>query len=91
METTRRVIVLYFDGVGLGRDFMNYLWNGAFATQAKRECTDVYDFIVQNFAWTAHVHREVWLFGISRGAYIVRSVGGMIKSAELSKTKRTRY
>ncbi|CAG9956701.1 unnamed protein product [Clonostachys rosea f. rosea IK726] len=68
----------YFDGVGLGGDFMNYLWNGAFATQAKRECTDVYDFIVQNFAWTAHVHTEVWLFGISRGAYIVRSVGGMI-------------
>jgi len=77
---TGDVCAKYFDGVGLGGDFMNYLWNGAFATEAKRECTDVYDFIVHNFTWNAHVHTEVWLFGISRGAYIVRSVGGMINN-----------
>lgn len=70
----------YFDGVGLGGDFVSYIWNGAFATQAKRECTEVYDFIVQNFAWSAQVHTEVWMFGISRGASIVRSVGGMINN-----------
>ncbi|KFA45502.1 hypothetical protein S40293_10306 [Stachybotrys chartarum IBT 40293] len=70
----------YFDGVGSGGDFMGYLWNGAFATQAKRECTDVYNFIVQNCTWNASVRTEIWLFGISRGAYIVRSVGGMINN-----------
>jgi hypothetical protein len=73
----------YFDGVGLGGDFMSYLWNGAFATQAKRECSEVYDFIVQNFAWDDQVHTEVWMFGISRGAYIVRSVAGMINNCGL--------
>nr|CEG03440.1 unnamed protein product [Fusarium acuminatum CS5907] len=70
----------YFDGVGLGGDFMNYLWNGAFATKAESECTDVYNFIVQNSAWNAAVDTEVWMFGISRGAYIVRSVAGMINN-----------
>ncbi|RYP50475.1 hypothetical protein DL769_010941 [Monosporascus sp. CRB-8-3] len=70
----------YFDGVGLGGDFMKYLWDGALATHAKEECTAVYDFIVQNFTWDDNVHTEVWMFGISRGAYIVRSVSGMINN-----------
>ena len=70
----------YFDGVGLGGDFISYLWNGAFATNAKSDCTMVYNFIVQNFAWNEQVHTEVWLFGISRGAYIVRSVAGLINN-----------
>ncbi|KAM6513679.1 hypothetical protein FALCPG4_016053 [Fusarium falciforme] len=82
---TGDVIARYFDGVGLGGDFLNYLWNGAFATQAKRECTEVYNFIVQNFTWNVNVHTEVWMFGISRGAYIVRSVGGMINNCGIIK------
>ncbi|KAH7355643.1 hypothetical protein BKA66DRAFT_446475 [Pyrenochaeta sp. MPI-SDFR-AT-0127] len=73
----------YFDGVGLGGDFMSYLWNGALATQAGKECTDVYKFIVQNFA----PKTEVWMFGISRGAYIVRSVAGMINNCGIIKDK----
>ena len=78
----------YFDGVGLGGDFTSYIWNGALATNAKVECTDVYRYIVKNFApitqgelqthsWE---HPEVWMFGISRGAYIVRCVAGMINN-----------
>jgi len=39
----------YFSGVGLEGDFINYLWNGALATKAKEECTNVYRFIVENF------------------------------------------
>lgn len=66
----------YFQGVGLGGSFMRYLWDGAFATNAERECTAVYDFIVQNF----NSNSEVWMFGLSRGAYILRSVGGMINN-----------
>ncbi|KAH7142139.1 hypothetical protein EDB81DRAFT_653804 [Dactylonectria macrodidyma] len=82
---TGDVCAKYFDGVGLGGDFLDYLWNGAFATKAKKECTEVYKFIVQNFTWNAQVHTEVWLFGISRGAYIVRSVGGMINNCGIIK------
>jgi uncharacterized protein (DUF2235 family) len=70
----------YFDGVGLNGGFLNYLWNGAFATRARDECRDVYRFIVQNFAWDDDVHTEVWMFGISRGVYIVRSVAGLINN-----------
>ncbi|KAI8689377.1 hypothetical protein LRP88_14159 [Fusarium phalaenopsidis] len=84
---THDVRARYFDGVGLGGDFMNYLWNGAFATQAEKECTEVYDFIVQNFTWNADVRTEVWMFGISRGAYIVRSVGGMINNCGIIRNR----
>ncbi|KAH7310707.1 hypothetical protein B0I35DRAFT_358552 [Stachybotrys elegans] len=87
MSPTRDVRAAYFDGVGLGGDFMNYLWNGAFATKAKQECTDVYNFTVQNFAWDAHVQTEVWMFGISRGAYIVRSVAGMINNCGIIRDR----
>lgn len=84
---TENVHARYFDGVGLGGDFISYLWNGAFATQAKRECTEVYKFIVENFAWGPQVHTEVWMFGISRGAYIVRSVAGMINNCGIIEDK----
>ena|SRR2546423_5622941 len=65
----------YFYGVGLGGDFMSYLWDGAFGTHAERECTDVYEYIVQNFA----PGREMDV-RLSRGAYIVRSVAGMVNN-----------
>ncbi|KAK3307251.1 uncharacterized protein B0T15DRAFT_566805 [Chaetomium strumarium] len=70
----------YFDGVGLGGDFMRYLWDGAIATHAKEECSMVYEFIVRHSLWDNQVSTEVWMFGISRGAYIVRSVAGLINN-----------
>jgi hypothetical protein len=73
----------YFYGVGLGGTFMSYLWDGAFATHTERECTEVYDYIVQNFA----PGREVWMFGLSRGAYIVRSVAGMINNCGIVRNR----
>ena len=76
----------YFSGVGLEGDFISYLWNGAFATKAREECTEVYRFIAQNFDWNHIVHTEVWMFGISRGAYIVRSVAGLINNCGIIRT-----
>ncbi|OCK87560.1 uncharacterized protein K441DRAFT_622710 [Cenococcum geophilum 1.58] len=87
VSTAGNVHARYFDGVGLGGDFMSYLWNGAFATQAKKECTGVYNFIVQNFVWDSQFHTEVWMFGISRGAYIVRSVAGMINNCGIIQNR----
>jgi hypothetical protein len=84
-SSSENVHARYFDGVGLGGDFMSYLWNGAFATQAKDECTEVYKFIVNNFALDPQVRTEVWMLGISRGAYIVRSVAGMINNCGIIK------
>jgi hypothetical protein len=77
----------YFDGVGLGGDFMKYLWDGALATHAKEECTNVYKFIWQHFAWGDQVGTEVWMFGISRGAYIVRSVAGLINNCGIIRDR----
>ncbi|KAF2190659.1 hypothetical protein K469DRAFT_747105 [Zopfia rhizophila CBS 207.26] len=86
-SSTGNVCARYFDRVGLGWDIMSHLWNGAFATQAKKECTEVYKFIVENLAWDPQVHTEVWMFGISRGASIVRSVAGMINNCGIIKDK----
>jgi hypothetical protein len=74
----------YFQGVGLGGSFMRYLWDGAFATHAEDDCTAVYKYIVQNF----EPGSEVWMFGISRGAYIVRSVAGMINNCGIVLDKQ---
>jgi hypothetical protein len=85
----------YFDGSGLGGDFWRYLWDGALATQAKKECTAVYKFIVQHSLWDydadghERVTTEVWMFGISRGAYIVRSVAGMINNCGIIRDNTT--
>lgn len=80
------VYAKYFQGVGLGGDFMSYLWDGAFATHIERYCSEVYDYIVQNFA----PGREVWMFGLSRGAYIVRSVAGMINNCGIVRNRQDR-
>ncbi|KAK4032303.1 hypothetical protein C8A01DRAFT_50880 [Parachaetomium inaequale] len=77
----------YFDGVGLGGDLMKYLWDGALATHAKEECSIVYEFIVQYSLWDDQVSTEVWMFGISRGAYIVRSVAGMINNCGIIRNR----
>lgn len=87
----------YFDGVGLGGDFWSYLWNGALATKAKEECTDVYKFIAKNFTSYPQgdpekhpeERSEVWMFGISRGAYIVRSVAGMINNCGIIRDRNS--
>lgn len=82
---TPEVCAIYFDGVGMSGDFMSYLWNGALGLQARTECMKVYDFIVKHSVWDASKSTEIWLFGISRGAYIVRSVGGMINNCGIVK------
>jgi len=87
-DSPQDVRARYFDGVGLNGDFMNYLWNGALATRAKDECTEVYRYIVQNSVWNEHVCTEVWMFGISRGAYIIRSVAGLINNCGIIRDPR---
>ena len=84
ISPTRDVHARYFPGVGLGGSFMSYLWDGAFATHAKEDCNKVYKYIVQNFA----SGDEIWMFGISRGAYVVRSVAGMINNCGIIRDRR---
>jgi hypothetical protein len=66
----------YADGVGLGSTFLDYLFNGATGHDIAKECTNVYRYIVENYTG----NEEIWMFGLSRGAFTVRCVAGMINN-----------
>ncbi|KAH0543172.1 hypothetical protein FGG08_002517 [Glutinoglossum americanum] len=70
------VQVRYADGVGLGSTFLNYLFNGATGHSIAEECTNAYRYIVENYM----PGYEIWMFGLSRGAFTVRCVAGMINN-----------
>jgi hypothetical protein len=62
--------------VGLGGSFLDYLFNGATASDLVEEVISAYRFIVDHYT----ADHEIWLFGLSRGAYTVRSVAGLINN-----------
>ena len=71
----------YFDGVGLAGSadlpgFVEYVSNGAIAIRYQGRCVEAYEFIVDHFT----ADSEVWVLGLSRGAFTVRSVAGMINN-----------
>jgi len=76
----------YFKGVGLRGSFMSYLWNGAFASDREKDCNEVYEFIAQNFT----PEHEIWMFSLSRGAYTVRSVAGMINNCGIVRSDKAK-
>lgn len=70
-------VLIYYRGVGLnGQSIFNYLVDGAISLEVKEDCVKMYKFIVDNY----NLDDEVWVFGLSRGAYIVRSVAGLINN-----------
>lgn len=78
------VVAGYQEGVGLGTTFLEYLWNGATASDIGKECVSVYRFIVENYT----DDHEIWLFGFSRGAFTVRCVAGMINNCGIIRRQR---
>ena len=76
------VVVRYFPGVGLAGSFEDYVINGAIANDIRNACIEVYKFIAENFE-----DSRIWMFGLSRGAYTVRSVAGMINNWGILKGK----
>ncbi|KAM7189189.1 Uncharacterized alpha/beta hydrolase domain (DUF2235) domain containing protein [Rhypophila sp. PSN 637] len=73
----KQVCVRYRHGVGLGSSFLDYLFNGVTAQDLAAECIAVYKYIVNHYTSPEH---EIWMFGLSRGAYTVRCVAGMINN-----------
>lgn len=67
-------IVFYDEGVGTG-NLLDRLTGGAFGHGLDRNIADAYRFIVNNYA----EGDDIYLFGFSRGAYTVRSLGGLIR------------
>ena len=71
-----RIFVRYRHGVGLGSTFLDYLFNGITGQDLASEVIAAYKYIVNHFT----PEHEIWLFGLSRGAYTVRCVAGMINN-----------
>ncbi|KAL7944253.1 hypothetical protein V8C42DRAFT_84898 [Trichoderma barbatum] len=72
----------YIHGVGLGSTFLDYVFNGITAQDIAMQCIAAYRFIVHHYCYP---DREIWMFGLSRGAYMVRSVAGMINNCGIVK------
>ncbi|CZR56384.1 uncharacterized protein PAC_06272 [Phialocephala subalpina] len=72
----------YIHGVGLGSTFLDYIFNGITAQDIAEQCISAYRYIVNNYA---EGENEIWMFGLSRGAYTVRCVGGMINNCGIVK------
>src|SRR6267143_3690566 len=67
--------VIYYDqGVGTG-NFFDRLTGGAFGDGVEANIYDAYLVLIGNY----EPGDEIYLFGFSRGAYTVRSIGGMIR------------
>ncbi|KXX74665.1 hypothetical protein MMYC01_209270, partial [Madurella mycetomatis] len=80
-QTQGSIIGRYRNGVGLNSTLVDYLFNGITAQDLAAECISVYKFIVEHYT----PDHEIWLFGLSRGAYTVRCVAGMINNCGILK------
>ena len=73
-------IVFYGEGVGTG-DLVDKLGGGAFGWGLDNVIQNAYRFLCLNY----NPGDQIYLFGFSRGAYIVRSLAGLIYNAGLLK------
>ena len=55
---------------------MDYLFDAATASDLAEEVISTYRFIVDHYT----PDHEIWMFGLSRGTYTVRSVTGLINN-----------
>ncbi|HXM82513.1 MAG TPA: DUF2235 domain-containing protein [Burkholderiales bacterium] len=79
--------VIYYDqGVGTG-NFFDRLTGGAFGDGVEANIYDVYRFLIGNY----ERGDEIYLFGFSRGAYTVRSIGGMIRKCGILARPHVKY
>ncbi|KAH8743319.1 hypothetical protein BGZ57DRAFT_919765 [Hyaloscypha finlandica] len=72
----------YIHGVGLGSTFLDYVFNGITAQDIAEQCIGAYRYIVDNYVGGEY---EIWMFGLSRGAYTIRCVAGMINNCGIVK------
>jgi len=79
MLVTSGQVTFYDDGVGADLTGLNKVIGGAIGAGLNQKVMDAYTSI-------AHVYEpgdQIYLFGFSRGAYTVRSLGGMIANCGL--------
>ena len=69
----------------LTADPHSYIFNGVTAQDIQNQCIAAYKFIVLKYEY---LRNDIWLFGLSRGAYTVRYVGGLINNCGIVKPIR---
>jgi uncharacterized protein (DUF2235 family) len=71
-KNTLSIVAGYQEGVGLNRNFLDYVWDNATASFIEAECISVYRFIVEYYT----ADHEIWFFGFSGGSFTVRCLAG---------------
>ncbi|KAF9873394.1 hypothetical protein CkaCkLH20_09207 [Colletotrichum karsti] len=74
--------VHYTNSVPVGSTFMDQVFHGLNVQDIEQQCIDTYEFLVYGFT---PLETEIWMFGVSRGAFIIRSVAGMINNCGIIK------
>ncbi|KAJ9157152.1 Peptidoglycan binding domain containing protein [Coniochaeta hoffmannii] len=83
-DEEHRIHVRYRHGVGLGSGFLDYLFDGATAQDLAAEVVAAYRYVVKHYTPGC----EVWMFGVSRGAYTARCVAGLINNCGVLRRDR---
>jgi uncharacterized protein (DUF2235 family) len=79
-------LIYYDQGVGTGNT-LDRMTGGAFGEGLEENIHDAYRFLVANY----EPGDELWLFGFSRGAFTVRSIGGMIRKCGILERRAVRH
>jgi uncharacterized protein (DUF2235 family) len=79
-------LIYYDQGVGTGNT-LDRASGGAFGDGLEENIHDAYRFLVANY----EPGDELYLFGFSRGAFTVRSIGGMIRKCGILERRAVRY
>ncbi|KAK3817475.1 MAG: hypothetical protein J3Q66DRAFT_283080 [Benniella sp.] len=83
IDPTGGIRLCYFPGPGVGNTFLENLVYGFTGNDINLNCVELYQYIVQNY----NPGCEIWMFGLSRGAYTVRCVAGMINNCGILKRR----
>ncbi|KAK1999407.1 hypothetical protein LX36DRAFT_743291 [Colletotrichum falcatum] len=72
----------YVNSVPVGSTLLDRIASGLDVQDIEHQCVDAYEYLVHGYT---PQEKEIWMFGLSKGAYIVRSVAGMINNCGIVK------
>ncbi|KAI7538031.1 hypothetical protein KC331_g10599 [Hortaea werneckii] len=85
-NTRRNFRARYFQGSGTGKPFLYYLFDGVTGSDIQDKCVEAYQYVAENYVPDS----QIWMFGLSRGAFTVRCVAGMINNCGIIKPYKER-
>lgn len=80
-DTNVKQTKFYGPGVGTGFALTDQVLGGSIGIGIDRNIQDAYKFLM----WSYEPGDEIYMFGFSRGAYTVRSLGGLIRNCGIMK------